>query len=381
MKTWIVSLSSTCILALVGIGCQSTGPRFEAREHTEQQLQQLTNLTSVTSSIQPNPELLDPATNFYTLGPGDSLEIELLGKPESEETVLVGPGGKIYYYILPGLNVWGKTLGETKERIEQELSRYIQNGPRVTVTLRAVQSKQIWILGQVTQPGIYPLTTPMTLLEAVSLAGGPTAGSQTASAAPAQTNAAVTSTGANHSPPTGVPSADLKRAFVMREGKLLPVDLHRLLERGDMTQNIQLRAGDFIYFPPARTQEIYVLGKVRQPQVIRYDKSLTLVGAIARAGGLLDDAHRSQLAIVRGSLAEPQVALVDYQDIANGKQPNVLLESGDIVYAPKHPFQTLKRYADMVLNTFVRTIGINEGSRAVSRDARPVGVNVPVNSQ
>ena len=84
------------------------------------------------------------------------------------------------------------------------------------------------------------------------------------------------------------------------------------------------------------------------------------------------------MAVVRGSLSEPKMAIVDYQDIVRGKAHDVRLEPGDIVYVPQSPYRTLTRYADLILNTFVRTIGINEGARAISRQVSPVGVNVPI---
>jgi len=82
--------------------------------------------------------------------------------------------------------------------------------------------------------------------------------------------------------------------------------------------------------------------------------------------------------VVRGSLIEPKLAIVDYKEIVRGKAPDVLLEPGDIVYVPFTPYRTLARYADLILRTFVQTVAINEGSRAVSDQAGAVGVNIGV---
>ena len=70
------------------------------------------------------------------------------------------------------------------------------------------------------------------------------------------------------------------------------------------------------------------------------------------------------VAIVRGSLTEPKIAVVDYKEIVKGKAPDVLLEPGDIVYVPFSPYRTLVKYADLILKTFVQTVAINEGARA-----------------
>jgi hypothetical protein len=61
-----------------------------------------------------------------------------------------------------------------------------------------------------------------------------------------------------------------------------------------------------------------------------------------------------------------------------GKAPDVLLEPGDIVYVPFTPYRTLVKYADLIVKSFVQTIAINEGARAVSRNVNPVGVNIGV---
>src|SRR6185437_16134141 len=101
-----------------------------------------------------NPTLLQPPTEPFTLGPGDKLQIQLLGEPATKTTTVVTPDGKLYFSLLPGLDVWGLTLGQTKAALERELSKYIRNQPQVSVVLREVQSKHVWVLGDVQAPGI-----------------------------------------------------------------------------------------------------------------------------------------------------------------------------------------------------------------------------------
>ena len=85
---------------------------------------------------------------------------------------VVAPDGKIYFNLLPGIDVWGKTLGQAKAALEQEMAKYVRQQPQVSLVLRGVESKHIWVMGRVQVPGIYPMAAPMTLLEAISLAGG-----------------------------------------------------------------------------------------------------------------------------------------------------------------------------------------------------------------
>lgn len=355
------------------LGCKHTGPHAHATHAPKLNAGALSNLTAVTFTNQLKSEWLRPMTNFYTLGPGDRLEIEALDDPSTKSSVLVGPDGKIHYYLLPGITVTGLTLGEAKDRIERGLSRFIQRQPRVSITLRGVASKQVWLLGRFTAPGVYTLSAPTTVLEAIAMAGGP-----------ATLSSASTAGGGSSSGKSGGGGeviADMHRSFVIRQGEVIRIDMHRLLREGDMSQNIYLQPGDFFFLPPLMSHDIYVLGGVRLPTIVKYTESTTLISAIAYAGGTVKDSYLSHVAIVRDSLTEPKIGVVSYQDIVRGQASDVLLEPGDIVYIPMSPYRTLTRYANLILDTFVRTVGINEGARAITRQSGPVGVNVPVGLQ
>jgi len=178
-------------------------------------------MQSVAVTNQINSEWLKPPTNFLTLGPGDKLEIELLSDPASKTTTTVGPDGKIYFNLLSGLDVWGLTLGQTKALLEKELAKFIRDQVQVSLTLRAVESQRVWLLGRLQSPGVYPMAAPMTLLEAISLAGGPLS--------------AVGTRDVNVLP-SSEETADLRRSFVIRQGKLVRVDFDRLLRQGDLTR-------------------------------------------------------------------------------------------------------------------------------------------------
>jgi hypothetical protein len=87
----------------------------------------------------------------------------------------------------------------------------------------------------------------------------------------------------------------------------------------------------------------------------------------------------THVAILRGSLSEPQIAVVDYNAIVSGKAPDIQLEPGDIIYVPNSPYTTLKRYFNIILNTFVTTLAANQGIQAGGGTVG-VGVSVPVGS-
>ena len=352
--------------ALLGLcACKSVpkGERFNARAKetiaktlAAANVATATNLTSIEETNKIRPEWLQSPTNFYTLGPGDRLEIEIMNEPASRAMTTVAPDGKIYYYLLPGLDVWGLTLVQARDRIQEELGKVVVS-PQVGIQLRGIDSKRVWLLGRVQKSGVYSMTSPMTVLESLGLAGG----------------TMTTSTSG-----TTEDLADLSHAFLIRNGERLPIDFAALVNKGDMSQNIYLQPDDFVYFPSSAARDIYVLGAVRLPKAVQRSQGGTLMGAIAAAGGPVKNAHLSHVAIVRGSLTKPQIAIIDLEDIIKGKATDVLLEPRDIVYVPLSPYRYLSKYADLILTTFVRAVAINEGARAGAGNIAPAGVSIGV---
>jgi protein involved in polysaccharide export with SLBB domain len=349
--------SAGALLALLAAGCASVAPEPTA---TLPFPTAVANLVA-TPAPQLDPRLLQPPSDPFTLGPGDRMEIEFIGDLTSRTTVEVGPDGKIYFYLLPGLDVWGLTLPQAKDLIADKSEMFMRKKPDVAITLLDVGSNRIWILGHLNNPGVYPMPGPMTLLDAVAQAGGPTA--------------AIESSGPG-SPKT--PTADLQRSFVLRRGQVVPVDFQRLILDGDLSQNIYLQPGDFVYMPSATAKTVHVLGAVSLPGVVASSDEITLVQTIASAGGTIPDAYLSHVAIVRGSLTHPTISIVDYQAVVRGQAPDVVLEPHDIVYVPFTPYRTLTRYMNLILETFVETVGVNEGAHAVNSNSTSVGATVQV---
>jgi polysaccharide export outer membrane protein len=302
--------------------------------------------------------LLQPSATDFRLGPGDQLEIEVMGDLSTLAPVTVGPDGKIYYYILPGLDVWGLTLPDARDLVVDAMKKFVRGKPSVMVALQSVASQQVWLMGRLSSPGVYSLGRPTTLLDAVAQAGG-LAVSNPAGGTPSE-------------------SADLSRTFLIRNGHVVPVDFERLLRDGDLSQNVYLQPGDFVFMPSLHSAQVHVVGAVVQPRSVRMAGPLTLVQAIALAGGSEPQAYLKNVAILRGSLAHPRIAVVEVDKVLLGRAPDVRLEAGDIVYVPYSPNRVLVRYVNLILDTFARTVGVNEGAYAITDRATPVsaGVNI-----
>lgn len=361
-------LLATGLLLALFTGCQHPGPRFDPyapRTKTDPDFQ----MVCLTNRL--DPSLFQPPRSAFTIGPGDRIEVDLMDETNTHTDLTVGPDGKIYYGLLPGMDVWGMTLPQVGESLQKGMAQFIREPPHVGVALRSVESKQFWILGRVQSPGVYVMTNATTLLEAVAMAGG-TADLTGSKDAGASASTAVDATES---------MADLRRSFIVRKGKILPVDFQGLIERGDLSQNIYVEPDDFIYFMPATARQVYVIGAVGLPNTVPYVEGMTMMSAIANCLGTAKEAYLSHVAIVRGSLTQPKVAIVDYNEVLRGETPDILLQPRDIVYVPYEPYRYLVRYVNLIVNTFASSAAINGGVLALAPNLPPqTGVFIPVGS-
>ena len=143
------------------------------------------------------------------------------------------------------------------------------------------------------------------------------------------------------------------------------MDLLALMKAGDMSQNIYLRDGDYVYLPSSLSQNVHVLGAVMQPQAIGYKDRLSLVAAIANAKGPAPNANIKKVLIIRGSLSAPRVAVLDLEQILSGQATDVELRPFDIIWVPDRPFLRLERYFWTVFDAAATTIAVREGANAV----------------
>lgn len=107
----------------------------------------------------------------YVIGAGDVLTITVWREPSISGEYPVRPDGKITFPLINDIKAQGLTPLKLKENLEKRLKDYIAN-PIVTVGVQQVNSKNIFILGKVNQPGKYPLLNPTTVLQAIAQAGG-----------------------------------------------------------------------------------------------------------------------------------------------------------------------------------------------------------------
>jgi len=107
----------------------------------------------------------------YVIGPQDVLDISVWKEPEVSRVVPVRPDGKISLPLLNDVQAAGLTPAALAALITESLKKYVTN-PQVTVIITTINSQRVYLLGEVTRPGAFPMIPGMTVLQAVSSGGG-----------------------------------------------------------------------------------------------------------------------------------------------------------------------------------------------------------------
>lgn len=111
------------------------------------------------------------AGSDYRVGTGDVIQVSVWKEPEASTTVVVRPDGKISIPLVNDLVVNGKTPMEIQEMVAGKLAPFI-NSPNVTITVREIHSKKVYVLGEVNRNGSFPVVQPTTVLQILTEAGG-----------------------------------------------------------------------------------------------------------------------------------------------------------------------------------------------------------------
>jgi polysaccharide export outer membrane protein len=120
---------------------------------------------------QPAAQSVGAPDSSYKIGPQDVLRIDVWKEAEISRAVPVRPDGKISLPLLNDVQASGLTAMELANNITEGLKKFI-NSPQVTVSVTEINSRRVYVTGEVSKPGAYPLLPNMTALQAVTSAGG-----------------------------------------------------------------------------------------------------------------------------------------------------------------------------------------------------------------
>lgn len=244
----------------------------------------------------------------YVIGPEDVLQISVWGSPElSVPQLPVRPDGMISVPLVGDVKVEGMTPDQLKAYLEKEYLKYIK-APNVSVIVTAINSFKVFVIGG-----------------GVAATGGSASG-----AIILKSNTSLLQLLAQLGSLAG---ADLKSAYLLRAGKKLPVDFMKLVDGGDVSQDVDLHRGDVIFIPPDLENRIKVVGAVKNPGLFPYVKGMSALDAVLSAGGFTEFASQNNVVIVRHEGGEVKNIEVRLKDVIKGGDigKNVPLKPGDLV--------------------------------------------------
>ena len=247
-----------------------------------------------------------PVDPVYRLGSGDTLRLSVFGRPEVSGQFLIGPDGVVTIPLIGNLMLNDSTREEAQQRISQQLRGYFTR-PYVTLAVDDYGSNQVTVLGRVQNAGRQKFPAPPTLAEVLANAGAM---------------------------PILDKQATLTRCAIIRgREKLIWVDLKALLN-GDLAYNIVMKRGDIVFIPDSSETAVYVLGAVPKPGSYRLTPHMSVLDALAQAGGPDENAKPEAIGIYRAGAK--QVETISFNDlIAPQRAVNFGLEDGDVVFVPR----------------------------------------------
>ena len=262
------------------------------------------------------PALQEPSpAPDYIVGSNDIIMVDVLGAPEysslfSSTNVFRGSrvdgNGYIQMPTLGLVKVGGLTLPQIRDQIQNLLKQYIKQ-PSVVIEITEYKSCPLYILGQFKNTGVFYMDRPFNVMQGLALGGGYD------------------------------PIANPRSARIIRDKRVLPVDVYELLMNADQTQNIWLKPGDTIFMPDNKNQTVFVFGVGKPGMSIPLPSSgLNLLQAIAIAGLEKVGYHSRSVYLIRSlSPTRGQLMVIDVEAIIQGDALPLKLCEGDVIYIPK----------------------------------------------
>ncbi len=165
----------------------------------------------------------------FILGVRDTIDITVYRQDDLKRSVTIDSSGKIMFPLIGDVRAAGKGVFALRDEIQEKLAKYIVD-PQVTINVAEVRSQKVMVLGEVNSPGIFALDSDISVLEAISNAGGAT------------------------------DDAKINNVLLIRRGQDKPevtsLNLKKLFKEGDLSQNRILQNGDIIYLPAVAIADV-----------------------------------------------------------------------------------------------------------------------------
>lgn len=264
--------------------------------------------TSFAQTAQTPPAAQTPqTTESLLIGPGDLVSVSVFDTPEMTQDVRVSDAGTVRLNLIGDVNIVGQTPAAAAKTIEQSLiSHQIMKAPQVSVHIKDYVTQDVSILGEVKNPGPYQITTPQTVLRVLALAGG-----------------------LNE-------VADRKITIARHDQPDQKITYYLANNADQAVQNsVMVNPGDTVIVP--RAPVVYIMGDVARPggyAIATNDSKLSMLQLVAMAGSTNKTAKTGLRLIRKDAEGQQKEIPVQLAAIQKGKEPDIFLQQGDIVYVP-----------------------------------------------
>ncbi|MBR5324233.1 MAG: SLBB domain-containing protein [Muribaculaceae bacterium] len=225
----------------------------------------------------------------YKLGPGDEVIIDIWGASQSNIIETISPDGYIVVRDLGLVYLNGKTIKEAKTYLKEQLNKIYSGisddeSSRISVSLGRIRTIQVNVMGEVSVPGTFSLSSLSSVFHAIYSAGGTTE------------------------------RGSLRNIQLVRNGKTTTtVDLYEFILKGKDLGDLRLQEGDVIIVPTYETL-VAIEGNVKRPMCYEMKKGETLSDLITFSGDFLPEAYKNNVKIVRKSDKEYEICTVDKEE-------------------------------------------------------------------
>jgi len=252
----------------------------------------------------------------YVLGPGDVVNIQVWQQLEMSGTRTLGPDGVITLPLVGNVTLGNQPRSKAQEQMTEAVARFYKN-PAVTLEVSEYHNNNVYVLGQLSNPGKMPITGKGTLLEALTQI-------------PTQ---------------MGVDTSLTKCALIRGRSTIVWVDLREMLREGHLGLDLKITNNDIIYLPQDEEPMVYVMGEVSRPGAYRLKSGMSFLDGLMQAGGPTLAGRKNNVELIRSKDGSSQRMRLKARELRNGDfTANVALVENDVIYVGRRPLAQINYF-------------------------------------
>lgn len=236
----------------------------------------------------------------YRIGPSDLLDIKVFQADELSRQVRVDQRGNITLPLMGTIRVAGLTQNEVEQRLAALMGKNLLQNPQVSVFIKEFTAQRVTVEGEVNKQGVFPISGQVSVLQAIAMAGG-----------------------------LGEYAATNQVMLFRKQGngvRTYQIDVDAI--RNGLASDPYVQNDDRIVVQRS-VQRVTVEGEVNKPGVFPYKEKVTVLQAVAMAGGLSNLARPDSIAVIRRENGAERIYAVNLSDIRSGKSVDPLVQNDD----------------------------------------------------